>query len=315
MTSSGEGRHPVHEFLHTLWVKVQDDDVFFMASAISFNMLVAAIPLALLGVGLTAYALSAQISDPTEAIVSLLVGNLPQAAAGLDPSAMVRALVQGVLARRSGFTFLGALLFVWLATRLVGTLRTVLRRVFQVTQARGIIRGKLFDAQVVVLGVVLLTLNLGVTIAFEAALRVGGRLVGLGGPMVSTLDFFVGNVVAVTSIWTLFLVVYRYLPARRTPWIVAVISATFAAVVHEVLKQGFSWYATEVADYSSTWGNLATVAVLLFWIYYEALVFIMAGEMAQVSMTMRARAVEPSDSPEATGPEAGEGGDTPVLIS
>jgi uncharacterized BrkB/YihY/UPF0761 family membrane protein len=48
---------------------------------------------------------------------------------------------------------------------------------------------------------------------------------------------------------------------------------------------------TEIADYGSAFGNLATVAVLFFWIYYGAVVFILGGEVARV-YTMR-KAVEP----------------------
>ena len=276
----------VGEFTRRLRVKVQEDDVFVMASAVAFNMLIATIPLALLGIGLTGYVLSARVSDPAEAIVTMLAGNLPVATGGFDPSTVVRSIVSGVLERRSGFTFLGALFFAWLATRLVGTLRVVLREIFDIAQSRGIVRGKLFDIQVVVVGVVLLTLNLGVTVSFEAAVRYGGQVVGLGGDAVGAAEFFLGTLVAFLSIWTLFLVVYRYLPARRIPWRAAVVAATFSSTLHEGLKQGFSWYATEVADYSSTWGNLATVAILFFWIYYESLVFILGGEIAQV-YTMR----------------------------
>jgi len=276
----------VGEFTRRLWDKVLEDDVFVMASAVAFNMLIAAIPLALLGIGLTGYVLSAQVTDPVEAIVTMLVGNLPQATAGVDPSGVARGIVSGVLERRTGFTFLGALFFAWLATRLVGTLRAVLREIFDIAQARGIIRGKLFDMQVVVVGVLLLTLNLGITVAFEGAVAYGGEVFGLGGTAVGAAEFFLGTGVAFASIWTLFFVVYRFLPARRIPWRAAVVAATFASTLHEVLKQGFSWYATEVADYSSTWGNLATVAILFFWIYYESLVFILGGEIAQV-YTMR----------------------------
>jgi membrane protein len=265
---------------------VQEDDVFVMASAVAFNILIAAIPLALLGIGLTGYVLSSRVDDPVQAIVSLLVGNLPLATGGLDPSGAVRGIVSGLVARRSGFTLLGALFFAWLATRLVGTLRAVLREIFDIAQARGIIRGKIFDIQVVGVGVVLLTLNLGVTITFEAAVRYGGAVFGLGGRVVGTAEFFLGTVIAFASIWMLFFVVYRYLPARRIPWRAAVVAATFSSTLHEVLKQGFTWYATGVADYSSTWGNLATVAILFFWIYYESLVFILGGEIAQV-YTMR----------------------------
>ncbi len=286
MSPTHQRGYRVGEFARRLWVKVLEDEVFVMASAVAFNILIAAIPLALLGIGLTGYVLSTQVNDPVQAIVTLLAGNLPQTRGGVDPSGAVRRIVSGVLERRSGFTFLGALFFAWLATRLVGTLRVVLREIFDIAQSRGIVRGKLFDIQVVVVGVLLLTLNLGVTVTFEAAVTYGGQVFGLGGTAVSAAEFFLGTAVAFASIWTLFLVVYRYLPARRIPWRAAVVAATFSSTLHEVLKQGFSWYATGVADYSSTWGNLATVAILFFWIYYESLVFILGGEIAQV-YTMR----------------------------
>lgn len=280
------------EFLRRLWDKSVADDIFFMAGAVAFNVVGATIPLLLLGVGISGHLLSARVADPVGAVVSLVVGALPQGAGGADPSAFVRTIVSGVLDQRSGFTFFGALFFVWLATRLAGTLRIALREIFDIGQERGIVRGKLFDVQVVVVGVLLLTLNLGVTVAFEAMLDLGVGVLGLTGTALGWVDRFIGYAVALASIWTLFLVVYRYLPARRVPWRTAVVAASFSALAHETLKYGFSWYATEVAIYTSTWGNLATVAVLFFWIYYEAVVFILGGEVAQVYTMRKARNVQ-----------------------
>ena len=42
-------------------------------------------------------------------------------------------------------------------------------------------------------------------------------------------------------------------------------------------------------------GNLVTLAVLFFWIYYEALGFILGGEVAQVWTMRRARRVQIRD--------------------
>ena len=95
--------------------------------------------------------------------------------------------------------------------------------------------------------------------------------------------------IAFGSIWTLFLLAYRYVPARKTPWHTAVVAATFAALAHELLKLAFSTYVTEMANYTSTLGNLATAAILLLWIYYGALVFIVGGEVAHVYTMLRAR--------------------------
>jgi hypothetical protein len=38
-------------------------------------------------------------------------------------------------------------------------------------------------------------------------------------------------------------------------------------VSYELMKWGFGWYVTSVADFGSAYGNLTTVVVLLFWIY------------------------------------------------
>lgn len=280
------------EFARRLWVKVVEDDVLFMASAVAFNLLVAMLPLILLGIGVTAYVLSAQVGDPVEAIVTLVAGLLPEGSQGASPSSVVRNIVASLLEQRSGLTLFGALLFVWLSTRLVGTLRIALREIFDIAQARGIIQGKIFDIQVVVVGILLLTVNLGVVVAMETAVRFGVDFLGLGGVVLSGTEWLFGQTLAAAAIWTLFLVMYRYLPARRIPWRTSMVAATFAAVCHEALKHGFSWYATEVADYTSTWGNLATVAILFFWIYYEALVFILGGEVGQVYTMRKAAKVQ-----------------------
>lgn len=114
----------------------------------------------------------------------------------------------------------------------------------------------------------------------------GVEMVGLQGEALGLVDRFLGHTLALVSITALFLLVYRYLPARRIPWRTAWVAAAFAALCHELLKTAFSWYATEVANYSTAFGNLATLAVLIFWIYYGSIVFILGGEVAQV-YTMR----------------------------
>ena len=276
----------VPEFLRRLWQKSVEDEVFFMAGAIAFNVLIALVPLLILGIGLTGFVLSARFGDPTDAILALVADNLPQAGEGVALVEAFRAPVSSLVERRTGFTVFGALFLVWVSTRLVATLRIALREIFDLGRQRGVLMGKLFDIQAVLIGVSLLTLNLGVTVAFEATMDYGIGLIGVDGSTFSIIERLLGHGLALGSIWTLFLIAYRYLPARRIPWRTAWVAATFSALVHEALKWGFSWYVTEIADYGSAFGNLATVAVLFFWIYYGSIVFILGGEVAQV-YTMR----------------------------
>lgn len=257
-----------------------------MAGAIAFNLVMALFPLALLGIGLTGYVLTG-MSDPTQAVVDLIGGMLPTAG-DADVRGMVEGLTQGLLERRTGYTVFGSIVLLWIATRLSGSVRVAVREIFDIGAKRNPVHGKLFDIVAVVLGISLLTLNLGVTVVVAGALDVGVTFLGLGGATVSLADRIVGFAIAFSSIWVLVLLAYRFMPARPIPWRTAMVAASFTAFAHEGLKWSFSWYATEVAHYGSTLGNLATVAVLFFWIYYDSLVFILGGEVAQVYMMRRA---------------------------
>ena len=274
------------EFLHRLAEKCDDDEISFMAGAIAFNLVIALFPLLVLGVGITGYFLS-RFGDPTGAMVALVTENLPQGG-GADLTGLAAVLTDGLVERRASFTIAGAFFFLWLATRLSTSVRVALRETFDISAKRNPLMGKLFDAVAVVIGVLLLVVNIGATVFIHAALEASDGVLGIGDATFGFTERLLGFAVAFVSIWTLLLLAYRYMPARPIPWRTALVAATFTAIGHESLKMAFSWYATDVANYGSTFGNLATLAVLFFWIYYEALVFILGGEIAQVSMMRRA---------------------------
>jgi membrane protein len=271
-----------HRHAGRLWRKFERDDAFVLAAAIAWGVLFAVIPFLALGIGLTGFVLSARFDDPTDAVVGLFARSLPQGATGEEVSQVLESLVGEVMSNRTGLTIAGSLIFVWLATRLSGTLRSVLATVFETEHRRGIVHGKAFDVAAVLVGVVLVTVNIGVTVLIAAAARFGIEIFGLDGVTVSIGARLLGAAVAFTSIWTLFLIIYRYLPRVRTPWRTTLMAATLSALAHEILKFGFSWYVTEVANYASTLGNLAIAALVLLWINYGALVFILGGEVAHL---------------------------------
>jgi membrane protein len=290
--------HRSREFSRRLLEKCDDDEVFFMAGAIAFNMIIALFPLLILGIGISGFVL-ARFGDPTQAAIELVVRNLPQAA-GSDLTNLLIELTEGLLARRTGYTIAGSIFLLWTATHLSGSLRVTVREIFDIGNKRNPFHAKLFDIVAVCIGFLLLTLNLGATVSITAAVQYGVSIFGVDATAVSLADRLLGLAVSFGSIWGLLYFLYRYMPPRAIPLRTAVTAATFAAVMHELLKLGFSWYLTEVASFTSTLGNLATIAVLFFWIYYEALVFILGGEVAQVSTMRKASRVGVVTFPDVT---------------
>jgi membrane protein len=279
--------HWSSDFLGRVYHKAGQDDIFFLAGAIAFNVLIAAVPFLLLMIAVFGFVLPVTVEDPEQAAVDYVLSFLPASRSVIE---FTRTIVSDIIAGRTQAGAFGLLLFVWFSTRLIGSLRSVLREVFDLQEDRGIIQGKLFDAVMVAVAGSLFLLNTGITVALEAIHTYG--VVWLGIADYAEVRWFQavwGQLLAFGFIFLMFALMYRYLPARRTPWRIALIAATFTALVWEVLKAAFAWYVANVADYTSTYGYLATLIILVFWIYYSAVVFILGGEVGQVYELMRTR--------------------------
>ena len=275
------------DFSRRVYQKAGDDDVFFLAGGIAFNVLVAALPFLLLLIAVFGYVLKSAVDDPEQAAVNYILRILPpsQRIVGLT-----RSLVREVVAGRTQFGILGMVLFIWTSTRLFGSLRSVLRHVFDLPEERGIVQGKLFDLGMVIVAGTLFALNTGMTVVVEAAQAYGVDWLGLAGRHEwEVLQRMVARLLAFGFILLMFILIYRFLPKRRTPWRISIVAAFFTSIVWEMLKGIFAWYVAAVADYRTTYGTLSTLVLLFLWVYYSAIVFVLGGEVAQVYDLLRRR--------------------------
>jgi len=288
-------------FLFRVLSKALEDNIFFMAGAITFNFLVALVPLTLLFVGISGFILTSKFPDPASVLIPLLLGNLPQTGADVDLISAVEGMINTLLADRRGFSLVGSFVFLWVSTRLVGTLRTVLREIFDFPHGRGIVAGKVFDGVMVVVGGLLFVVNIGITVMTGTLEEQGVNLLGLQGERLDLIRQTTAQLLAFGSIYVLFILIYRYFPPRRIPWRTALTAATFTGIFFELSKSLFSWYLTNLASFSSVYGSLTSAVVLFFWIYYGAIVFILGGEVAQVYTMSRVRRLH------AAGPPVGGG--------
>lgn len=227
-----------------------------------------------------------QNADVTGVLMGYLMEALPDA--GEDFRLKVRTLFEGFTEASAGLLGIGTAIFVWIATRLIGTLRTVLREVFDITRDRGIVAGKLFDLKMVLAAGSLFVVNVGVTIVLGVVAGYGRELFGIDATRLGYAGYVWAQLLGFFSLWLMFLMIYRYLPPRRISWRTVLIAATFTAMLFELMKQGFSFYA-QVADYGSVYGNLTFLLILILWIYYASVVFILGGEVGQVAAMQRIR--------------------------
>lgn len=278
----------VGDFLRRIWDKAGADNIFFMAGAIAFNVLVAIVPLVLAVLAVAGIVFKTRESDPVGELLFLIVSALPGALTSQVIDGL-RAVITEVLDQSTGLLSVSTIFFIWIATRLVGTLRTALREIFDLQEDRGILLGKLFDIQMVIAAGTLLAINVTLTVIVRLLAGYGISFLGLEPDRFQTFTRMYLAAAAILSIWFMFTLIYRYLPARRIPWRIALIAATFTSAFFELTKAGFGWYVANIANYRTAYGNFATAIILFLWIYYLAVVFILGGEIGQVAALQRVR--------------------------
>jgi membrane protein len=277
------------DFVTHLYLKAGEDDIFFLAGGIAFDVLFAAIPFLLMLVGIFGIVLARVVDDPRKAAVDYIVTILPPTESVVHRTYQI---VDAVLAGRTSFGVIGLVLFLWISSRLIATLRASLKEIFDLPEERGIIEGKVFDLQMMIVAGTLFVANTGITVILDAAQNLGIRLIGSRWIDVQTVQLVWARLLAFVFIFLMFLLIYRYLPKRRTPWRMALVAAVFTSLAWELLKGLFAIYVLHATSWQKVYGALVTPIILVLWIYYSAMVFILGGEIAHVYDLMRKRRMQ-----------------------
>lgn len=263
---------------------LRDDDVTFLAGGLAFNILLAGVPFILLLGSALGYLYGESLESSTDLVQRVLDRLLP---AQLDvDGSMLDPVLSDVQRTRALFGIGGAVGFLYFSARLFGSLRSVMSTVFAHGRDRGFLKGMLWDLHLsvmtVVLGVAWVVLSAWVTVSSG---RIGSTLTefGIKEEMLTGAQVVVGRLVAAAVLVALFTALYRWLPKKRTDWIPSVAGGIAAAAFFEIARGLFGMLARTFPPGSIYSGTLGAIVVVVFWVYYAALIFIVGAEVASAT--------------------------------
>jgi membrane protein len=279
--------HDVRNFVGRVFEGAVESNVPFLASGLTFDALLAAVPFLLLVLSVVGYVVNAGADRAQVELASYLRGLLPAPddPAAPDVFAPVMRFLEGVVRERGRLTLFGVPLFIWFSTRLFGSLRASLCEVFDTEETRSWVRGKTLDILLVLLATLLFVVN---TVLSEGVEVVAGqRPLRLG-----FAEYFGAQLLAFGIVLVLFAVVFRVAPARRVRWDTALVAAVICALSFEVAKHLLGLYFQNMVRPDTFTSNKTLGALLLFvvWTYYMAVVFLVGGQIAQVYELRRRQA-------------------------
>lgn len=282
--SSGGALADLADFGRRLWVKGGEDDVLFLAGGVAFNILLAGVPFFLLLAAGLGYVLGKSQAASSTAVVDFVTDLFPDTWSGkgsvLDP------VVKDIVRTRGTVGIFGAIAFVWFSTRFFGSLRTVFNRVFNVEKGHGIFIGKLYDIWYTVSATVLVVAWIGSAAYFTIARTHGlAFLTRIGAPeqvVMGPLLAFGTRLVTFSLLVAIFFTLYKALPYRRVRWQQALAGALTSGVLFELARWAFTWAVHRFNPATLYTGTLAAIVIVVFWVYYGALIVIIGGEVSQV---------------------------------
>lgn len=254
------------------WIRTWQDNVGLVSAGVAYYGFLAIVPL--LGLIVLAYGL---LADPQKVVddFRMLASILPADVARLIAEQLLGAIKSSKETKGIGI-IIGLLVALYGATNGAGAIVTALNIAYSEKEKRSLWRFYLTTIVITLVAVAIAIAGLAAMTVltflghflpeaspFAISLTRLGALVGLG---------LIAAAVAAT--------LYRFAPSReeaRWQWITP--GSVFAGIVWILLTSLFSYYVTNIANYSATYGSLGTVVVLLTWIYLSAYALVFGGEL------------------------------------
>jgi len=262
--------------------------VLFLAGGVAFNVLLALVPFVLLLISGIALLLGREPEQAAQTVTGLLLAFLPADAS--SAADLLSDIVTDVLRTRGAVTLYAAIGFAWFSTRLFGSLRSVLARIFDGTD-RGVVAGKLFDFGATIVATVAVVVYIAMSAYLDLATTRGVQLLtelGLRESAMSRLTYVGGRLLGMTIVFGFFYAMYHGLPRRRPSVRTALIAASGATVLFEVARHVFAVLVRHFDPSSLYTGSIAAIVAVVFWTYYGSLLFLVGGEFAQAIELRRA---------------------------
>ena len=268
------------------------DPVFLWAQAIAFKTLVTLLPLLLLATGI--FGLVLRQEDPFTAVATYLRTFLPPS----QSDALVTLVLRLQEASGALTVVAGVFFFVTIVT-MFATLRYVVGAAMGESRhrMRSILGGYLFDIRMMAQVGTLFLLSFAITASARFLSAESGALARRAGldpsvvgaaasGLLQLVTFVVPYILTVGMLAQL----YYFVPRPKAPFQSALSGAAVAAILFEMAKNGFAFYATYVADFnryagqgdslSSLGGVFGLILAFVFWVYLSGLILVVGAAVA-----------------------------------
>ena len=178
---------------------------------------------------------------------------------------------------------IGAVLgIVWTAIVGFGAVARAVNRAWEISENPPFYMARPFHALMALFVGTLFLLSTSISSAIEF---LTGTTRELGIPLqelfhTSGLGHMALHLVPTSLNFLIFLMIYRFSPNCKTFWRYVWLGALVAALLLETAKVMFLWYLDNVYDYTQVYGSVASVIVLMIWIFVSSMILLLGAQIS-----------------------------------
>jgi membrane protein len=170
---------------------------------------------------------------------------------------------------------------IWSASKGVRALMVSLNKAYEIKETRSFFIVKALDMAYTVLIVIVILLLLTLPNIGVGVFKFFSRYVDINWEIFETYNL-VKRILIPTTLTLLMGLIYMYVPNIKLKVKDVIWGTVFSIVGWSVLSYFFTIFVNEFANYRVVYGSLATVIILMFWLYFSSILLIVGGEINSI---------------------------------
>lgn len=259
-------------FFQLLMFKFLRDSTTGIAAQLAYYFMLALFPLLIFLLTLVPL-----FNIETSTILEFIEDYAPEQIAGLL-SGIITDVMEGA---GGGVLSLGLLLTLWSASNGMNALMNAFNVAYNVEDNRNIIVVRTYS----VIFTLILTLSILLTftlIVFGG--QIGNLMFGVIGldSEFTTVWNLIRSLLPFILVFIVFLVMYTFAPNVKNRMKSTLAGTAFTTVAFLITSWGFSIYVTNFGNYNATYGSLAGVIILMFWLFLTGVIIIVGAQINSI---------------------------------
>ncbi|MCO5249941.1 MAG: YihY/virulence factor BrkB family protein [Candidatus Kapabacteria bacterium] len=273
--------------------RMEEHHLYMLAAGIAYNILIYMIPLLLLVI--FTLGLIFDTETITKTLENLLTDYLPQTGTSQEIGHTIVGEIEKIFTHSTLVGWIGIIGLLWVSSILISSIRSSLNAIFDLASPKIFILYRLKD--------MLLTIVFSILfLVYAYAIPLVNFILGFMGDYLpdiisSLLSDLVLTSVSVGTSFVLFYLIFRFVPNERLPRFVRIWSTLICVFGIEFARFLFGWYIVSLSNYGRFYGTYAVLISMALWIYYSALIILLAAEVSKYIHERRilAKAIKEAD--------------------